>query len=132
MAWLLVVLAQRCWLVVRADGAAQGQPGVFTAVCMPGRAMVRDYHEERRHDRERQEALLRRLQARETLLGSHDDADAAADALARGLGAIVSEFPETEAAAEAAAVEAGAVPAAAAASFPFSFRPLQPPDPFSS
>ena len=49
------------------------------------------------------QGLARRLQARETLLGSHDDADAAADALARGLGAIVSEFPETEAAAEAAA-----------------------------
>ena len=49
------------------------------------------------------QVLSRRLQARETLLGSHDDADAAADALARGLGAIVSEFPETEAAAEAAA-----------------------------
>ena len=49
------------------------------------------------------QGLSRRLQARETLLGSHDDADAAADALARGLGAIVSEFPETEAAAEAAA-----------------------------
>ena len=47
--------------------------------------------------------LSRRLQLREILLGSHDDADAAADALARGLGAIVSEFPETEAAAEAAA-----------------------------
>ena len=31
---------------------------MFTAVCMPGRAMVRDYHEERRNDRERQEALL--------------------------------------------------------------------------
>ena len=49
------------------------------------------------------QGLARRLQACETLLGSHDDADAAADALARGLGAIVSEFPETEAAAEAAA-----------------------------
>ena len=49
------------------------------------------------------QGLSRRLQARETLLGSHDDADAGADALARGLGAIVSEFPETEAAAEAAA-----------------------------
>ena len=49
------------------------------------------------------QGLARRLQARETLLGSHDDADAGADALARGLGAIVSEFPETEAAAEAAA-----------------------------
>ena len=49
------------------------------------------------------QGLARRLQARETLLGSHDDADAAADALARGLGAIVSEFPETEEAAEAAA-----------------------------
>jgi alpha-D-ribose 1-methylphosphonate 5-triphosphate diphosphatase len=49
------------------------------------------------------QVLSRRLQARETLLGSHDDADVAADALARGLGAIVSEFPETEAAAEAAA-----------------------------
>ena len=47
--------------------------------------------------------LSRRLQLREILLGSHDDADAAADALARGLGAIVSEFPETEEAAEAAA-----------------------------
>ena len=50
------------------------------------------------------QGLARRLQARETLLGSHDDADAAADALARGLGAIVSEFPETEAATEAAAI----------------------------
>ena len=49
------------------------------------------------------QGLSRRLQARETLLGSHDDADAVADALARSLGAIVSEFPETEAAAEAAA-----------------------------
>ena len=49
------------------------------------------------------QGLARRLQARETLLGSHDDADAAADALARGLGAIVSEFPKTEAAVEAAA-----------------------------
>ena len=49
------------------------------------------------------QGLARRLQARETLLGSHDDADAAADALARGFGAIVSEFPETAAAAEAAA-----------------------------
>ena len=49
------------------------------------------------------QGLSRRLQARETLLGSHDDTDATANALARGLGAIVSEFPETEAAAEAAA-----------------------------
>jgi alpha-D-ribose 1-methylphosphonate 5-triphosphate diphosphatase len=50
------------------------------------------------------QGLSRRLQARETLLGSHDDKDATADALARGLGAIVSEFPETEAATEAAAI----------------------------
>ena len=46
--------------------------------------------------------LALRLRARHTLLGSHDDADATAAAYAGDLGATVAEFPETEAAAEAA------------------------------
>ena len=48
------------------------------------------------------QGLSRRLQARHTLLGSHDDTDATANALARGLGAMICEFPETKVAAEAA------------------------------
>lgn len=65
-------------------------------------ALLQELHARRDAVPDAVSALVARLQAQGVLTGSHDDPDAAARAAARAMGLRVSEFPESQGAAQAA------------------------------